>query len=928
VTTPANNPARASTSPERGKYREDGQWADYGLVIHRPVTVYSARINQSFSTHDEVIELTYDGGSGTLADVIEGMLVFIGSTACARDKGITVLRKAPTSTVFYIRPTSKIDFANNDYITIVDAFQIAGKPIKNQAGSVQMNTDIEFGDLTRGGVIARLGPLAAVIEQTSGTLTFVPPNPEESAAYDGAAITGYEFEAPGASSTSDMDDEENASWTYPLTADGQYRWNCIITDDLTRETVGYRRVFVNPPEIPFRLEGDVEGSLDSGDWKFEVTAYADVEDLFEGAMIILYRREYHGGALENIGKLQGFENIEAIGWIDGDVVEQDDHMGWYTFSVYGPGHWMAKTQIDPLELRNTLTDPANWNEIEAMTVDKILARILYWMTTAPIFMDCFFTGSDLRLRTYAMQGGSIWDVIKAVASDKIFATPGCNNYGQLFVRIDPQLAASAERATYPVVIDITLDDYEGMLDIERNTSAKTALLQLDALQNADGVTDIFLYSRAPGNAPDQYGDMSSYQDHIVADAADCRRIAGRLLATENNDFEPLTIIFPSNISLFDIAPPMVATLTTDGSDNPRGIALTNQRLIPRAVRRRFENGVLRTEVTFEFEVSGVDGVDYFPPTAQDDNLDDGFPGFDGVDFPTVDPGFGETVPPSVGTPCNRNIGNYFSLNFRPRNLVGSTSIRISKAYFPCKIRAAGGLAGDTHIQIRYKAYGDAESHKACYAVNGDGNRVLTGSWVGNVITFSPVSDTEITGFEIELDEGTGDIIEEYKKGTRVLESGPMGTPTTVCEPTKWYAIEPYTGFWEATYPPEVVDLAFFNFYIPPGNSPYNSGVGRDGFGAFHLDYWRGYGTIAQPSNPTEVFNPETQEFEHYFGMYGTIFFQAANVEDPQVSPSGSGTLTLGVTYQGMRWRMYEAEVIGRKLSLGGATLHNVCALDE
>lgn len=920
MTTPANTPARAATAGELTKYRANGQASEYGLVIHHPVTVYTARINQTFSTLDGVTQLTYDTGSGTLADALEGMTVFIGSTAGARDKGITVLRKSPTATVFYIRPTSDIAFADNDYITIVDAFQIAGKPIYNNAGVVMMNTDIKFGDLTRGGVIPRLGPLAAVVEQTSGTLTFVPPNPEQSAAYDGAAITGYEFEAPGASSTSNMTDPDNASWTYPLTADGQYRWDCIITDDLTRETVSYRRVFVNPTEIPFRLEGDIEGDVEAGDWKFEVTAYADVDDLFEGAMVVLYRREYHGGAIENIGKLAGFENIEAVGWIDGEVVEQDDHIGWYTFTVYGPAHWMQKTQVDPLELRDTIGEATNWNEIQEMTVDKILARVLYWMTTAPIFMDCFFTDSALRLRTHPAQGGYLWDVIKAAASDKIFATPGCNNYGQLFVRIDPQIAASAERATYPVVIDITSDDYEGMLDIQRNTSDKTAMLQLDALQDADGVTDIFLYSRAPGNAQNAYGQQSSYQDHIVADAAECRRISGRLLAVENNEFEPLTIVFPSNISLFDIAPPMVATITTDGSDNPRGIALTNQRLIPRSVRRRMENGVPRTEVTFEFEVTGVDGVNYFPPSVEEPNLDLPLDGFSGIDFPALDDLFPDNFPPEVTTPCNRALGNSFTLVFSPRTLTGSTSQLIARAYFPCMVRATGGTAGDTKIILNYHAFGDADSHKACYAVL-NGTRVITGVWSGNTITFSPVSDTEISGFEIELDAGAGAVIDRWALG-RLLETGDMEVLTTACVSGQYYAIQPYKGYWTATFPAEVVGRNFYNVYIKPGNESYTEGVGRDGFGDFHLHLEHG---IYAEGIFGEQFNEITQAFE-LAGNYGRIYFQSDSGFGTQIEFSAASTLTLGRQYHDMAWALYEAQAIGRQLVIGNSTLYNVCAI--
>jgi len=916
-----NNPTHTATAENLAALRADGQWSRRGLVIHRPVTVYTARIDQTFTTLDNVVELTYDTGSGTRADVLEGMAVFVGSTAGARDKGVTVIRKAPTSTTFYIRPTSNISFANNDHITIVDAFQLTGRPIYHKGGVVMMDTDVEFGDLTRGGALARLGPLAAVIEQTSGTLTFAPVDPSLSEALDGANITDYEFDAPDALTTSYMTDPALAAWTYPLTADGQYRFSCKLTDDLTRETTGYRRVFVNPAEIPFKMEEEPEGSLDADDWKFTVTAYADVDDLFEGAMVVLYRRDIHGGVAGSIGKLAGYENIEAIGWIDGEVVEQDDHAGWYTFSVYGPAHWMAKTAIDPLELTSTLADAANWNQVQNMTVDMVLARVLYWMTTAPLFMDCFLTGDTRKLRTCAIQGGYLFDALKSIAADKVFASLGCNNYGQLFIFIDPQIADGTTRASYPIVMDITSDDYEGKLEIERNTSGKTALLQLDAFQSSDGVADIFLHARAPGNVPNIFGQPSSYQDYIVEDAAECRRISGQLLAIENNEYEPITITFPAALNLFDVAPPMVATLTTDGSDNPRGIALTAQRLIPRKITKYIENGQPKTEVTFEFEVTGVAGVNYFPPTVEEPNLDLPLDDFSGVDFPSSDDLFPEVVPPDVDTPCDRALGNSFTLVFSPRALTGSTSQLIARAYFPCKIRATGSTAGDTKIILQYHAFGDAESHKACYAVR-DGTRVLTGVWSGDVITFSPVSDTEISGFEIELEAGAGSVIDRWEIG-QLIETGVMGTATTECVTDNYYVLKAYKGYWTATFPPEAAEKHFYNVKILPSNEGYVGGKGLDGFGDFHLDMTNCM--FVDRAITSEVFNPDTQQFE-VGGNYARCYFQSGSGSDQQKTLYAADTLTLGLEYHDMAWALYEAQAIGRQLVIGNSTLYNVCAI--
>jgi len=94
------------------------QFCKLGLHIQRPATVYTMRINQTFTSLDGVTELTYDGGSGTLADIIPGMTVLIGSAAGLFDKGTCRVRKTPTATVLYINQVSNIPININAFLPV------------------------------------------------------------------------------------------------------------------------------------------------------------------------------------------------------------------------------------------------------------------------------------------------------------------------------------------------------------------------------------------------------------------------------------------------------------------------------------------------------------------------------------------------------------------------------------------------------------------------------------------------------------------------------------------------------------------------------------------------------------------------------------------------------------------------------------------
>ena len=534
-------------------------------------------------------------------------------------------------------------------------------------------------------------------------------------------------------------------------------------------------------------------------------------------------------------------------------------------------------------------------------------------------MDVFLTGLTDRVKLIPVTGDSLLSQIKSV-TDLSFCDALVNSYGQMYITVDQQILSSTDRSALTVVMDITKADYGDSISIERHTTDGTSMVELSALTAYDGGADIPIWARAPGNITNAHGSITSYENNVVTDVTECKRIAGALFANVNNDYEPVDITLPANNRLFDIAPKMYATITTLAADNPRGVALTAARLIPRSIAYDIADGAIKTNITFEVEAVGVNGIQYFPPTVDEPNLDSGIPAFKGIDFPSLDSLFPPVVPPIITMPCARNVGNFFSLNFAPNTLTGSTTTLISKAYFPCMVRATGGLAGDTKIVVNYHLEGDASAHLAAYGVF-NGSRVLTGVWSGNTITFSPISDTQVDRFEIELDAGAGASITRYVAG-KLLETNTVGSiNTTLVTNGNYFSLEAYVGYWTATFPAEVVGLHFYNTTLGIGiNSGYQDGDGRDGFGVFHLV---GQNALyVERASYAETFNAATGTFD-LLGNYARVYFQGGA---GQTGLQLSSTLTLGATSVGMRWALREAQAIGRQITIGQATLYNVCAI--
>src|SRR5258707_4764752 len=137
------------TAPELADIRTDGQFSSLYLAIHKPAQIYTALVNQTFTTDDSIVQVTYDAGSGTLGNVLAGMTMLISAVGYGlSDLGRVRIRKAPTSTIFYIGEDSDIVWADDLFLTIVDEFGVWARHLSIDAvtKAAYMDYDIAYSD--------------------------------------------------------------------------------------------------------------------------------------------------------------------------------------------------------------------------------------------------------------------------------------------------------------------------------------------------------------------------------------------------------------------------------------------------------------------------------------------------------------------------------------------------------------------------------------------------------------------------------------------------------------------------------------------------------------------------------------------------------------------------------------------------------------
>ena len=602
--------ARAITAPELVKLRSDMQGSKLFLAILKPNTIYSARVNGVPASTDLVSEIEYDGGSGTLADVKAGMSLYVGTSAGAYDLGILRIRKDPDANTFFFGEVSEVDWAEDAYLTVVDDFGLRVKPPKQSGAAWKMDTDVTYSDEhTNFDPVPMMGP-HAVAWLTGATVD---------ALFDasdswviGSSISSYAWTAPGASASSGM---ATATPTITYNAAGIYRVYCTVTAANGKSFMGVRHVFVysaaSMPVTAFQLKSNPRGDVDSGGWSCDVTLYdeAALADVREGALAILFSRDWFGGTEASQGPVANRENIVMAGWIAGESIVWDTEGGSVDFTIQNAAAWMQRMAAYPLALKFAKVTAAAWNQMPQMTVDKALFHLLHWRSNVTQIMDVTLTGDTRLLPDTSAGGNSLWAQLGEIGNGKIFARPGVDRFGRLFIQIDPQMVEEADR-TWATVMTVTKADYEERIIPRRQMTTPSSMLAMSAMEvNTSGKANT-RYSLAMGHVHLRQGQPEVVDKYLCESQAQANTQSGLLLGWKNNEWPEIPILLAQNNRFIDCWPQQFLALTLAADETPRNKAFAGN-IIPRAVELVWdaEAGSFQTSLTCEAETFPTLAVD-------------------------------------------------------------------------------------------------------------------------------------------------------------------------------------------------------------------------------------------------------------------------------------------------------------------------------
>src|SRR3972149_3914992 len=580
--------ARAITSPELSLLRSEGQWSKLYMAVLVPNTIYTARLASLPSSNDQVYEISYNTGSGTLGNVKAGMLLYVGTSAGVYNLGMCRIRVAPDGTKIYIGETSEISWQSNCYLTIVDDFDLHPRHIHvDEDGGLLMDVNIAYSDQHESfAPVPVLGPDAVLwLEGASVSVDFPA---SDSWVFD-STISAYAWTAPGSSASSGM---STATPTITYNAAGNYRVYCTVTAANGKTTIGVRNVFVfdddNPPATVFQL-ANCEGSVDSGGWMFDVTmqAEATLSEIRERTLVVLFAKDYYENTEQSIGPIEGRENVIVVGRVAGESIRWDPIAGQVHFTVYGPHYWLNRIKVSACQLNFTNGSPAAWDQVKNLSVDRGLWHLLHWRSTATTVMDFYPTTYTRYADKLATLANFMWAQLVEFAGLNLMAHVLCDRYGRLFADVDPQMVPAGSR-TWPVVMTVTTDDWMDVSDFERVTVHETGQVNITTrFVNSSGISST-LYSLSPGHIPRKHGEWELNDGLLAISQAESNQMAGLLLGWRNNEFPDTPLKLAGNNRMIDICPRQFLDITIVAADTPRGVGYDGN-LIPRRVVLRYDN---------------------------------------------------------------------------------------------------------------------------------------------------------------------------------------------------------------------------------------------------------------------------------------------------------------------------------------------------
>lgn len=396
------------------------------------------------------------------------------------------------------------------------------------------------------------------------------------------------------------------------------RWIASTVTDASNSAASKKYTWVrvhdeDDPPLSCQMEFLSGRRLDGWTARFSmpVQAEATLAAMPYGSLIVYYERERYAGVLSSYGGETGRSHIKFVGYLLSETITVDADTDTLTFEAVSP---MAITRSMTAfsQILKEASSPATWQEYKNITVKQLVVYLVRWGMTLLDIFDLTLPFTDLVYPQWFIQAATPGDQLREVA-DAISCQLTCSRTGRFAIDKNLMRRTGAERDAATVSLNLTSAD---MVAIEATWSHRYQFSQLEASGFSAGSNPQPLRAIAPGEAPAEAPDRTTYERAIVTDQHALNVIAGYAYAESNSTYNGLpvprgmTVTMPGMYDVLDPADFEYLNMSYTPPGAARRQVATNKKFILQQVdiRHDAESGAKEITWTVDGETVGEQGT--------------------------------------------------------------------------------------------------------------------------------------------------------------------------------------------------------------------------------------------------------------------------------------------------------------------------------
>ena len=619
------------------------------LSIFKPQEVFRARVNDAAIAKGEQV-ITFDTvtlgnylaiGSG----VSGGMTLYVGTTLGGKEKG-AIFVFGRTSTTITVGENSHIDWADDDYLTVVNYHQIW----PYYPRYVQSDTDItvykiyeiaytnQNEDL---GSFPVMGPNFAGFRNAASGVCRVYYDGSESENVYGTTGSTFAWSFEGGNPTGST--AIMPGWVEYSTP-GHYRALLKIRTPSGSEDYGRRHISIydRPEEgtdVPILKWGmeSLSGGREAGGYRARLWVEENFEDIVDGALVVIFADDWYGSTQQSIGG--NFSNRESIvfsGYILDGSIDYDYQNSRVSFQVGSPSDIMKLGEafsVSVEDSQNPISDADvkggdPWFYLKDLTVKRAIYHYLRWHSSAYALCDVRYVGDDFPIQFFDCNRDSLYDAVNTFIRNTAFGRGVCDRQGALYFEIE---AEAINNASSELNTNLFVDNHDwiGQPSITERTIPDISYLEAGGVAYS-GSTGTFtpLLAAAPGATPAYRGNNEKISGLALTSQSQLNTLIGNVYAFRNSRYSNVRLDIAGNYRNFDIAPQELVKLSLNSADNYRGISWTQKNFVIQNIDWTYDSrlGLFKPSIDIAEVTQGVAGDSIEIPVAPpDDGFDDNPP---------------------------------------------------------------------------------------------------------------------------------------------------------------------------------------------------------------------------------------------------------------------------------------------------------------